>query len=501
MATFAQFKSFGPYFSGGSLCTLKVYHYITGTTTLLDGYTTRTKSGTVAQPLESDSNGIASAYWDGIYKFRIDGSTDGVNYSTLYTDDAVAVGDQAASLEGEGASIASAATLVLGTDGDFFHVTGSTGPITAISGAQPTVTLVFDSTPTLTNSGNLILLYGEDYTVAANTIMQFIFEGSGVWRELWRNTTRDSGFRIVGSADATKKLAFEVDGFTTATTRTVTVQDEDGTMALTSEFDYANLAGSSGRMPFPAMWIQGLTYSNNGSDATNDLDIAAGQCRDATNAHNLIVSAMTKRSDATWTVGTNQGALDTGAVGNSDYYIWAIKRSDTGVCDILFSLSSTAPTMPGSGAYDYKRLIGWFKRVGGTIVAFHTYEMNGGGLEMNWDVPTLDVNLSNTLTTSRRSDAVKVPLNLSTIAHINACLDDASSLQSAWVSCPDQTDAAPSGSAAPLANLRNHATGAAGLVQLFIRTSATGTIAARGSTATADLYAVSTMGFLWRRRD
>src|SRR5262245_13511272 len=101
MSTFAQYKSFGPYFSGGSLCTLKIYHYITGTTTLLDGYTTRGKASTVAQPLTSDSDGIASAYWDGIYKFRIDGSTDGVNYTTLYTDDAVAVVDQSANLEGE----------------------------------------------------------------------------------------------------------------------------------------------------------------------------------------------------------------------------------------------------------------------------------------------------------------------------------------------------------------------------------------------------------------
>lgn len=42
----------------------------------------------------------------------------------------------------------------------------------------------------------------------------------------------DSDFRVVGSADGTKKLAFEVDGLTTATTRTVTIQDQSGTMAL-----------------------------------------------------------------------------------------------------------------------------------------------------------------------------------------------------------------------------------------------------------------------------
>ncbi len=41
----------------------------------------------------------------------------------------------------------------------------------------------------------------------------------------------DNVFFITGSSDATKKLAFEVDGFTTGTTRTVTVPDASVTMA------------------------------------------------------------------------------------------------------------------------------------------------------------------------------------------------------------------------------------------------------------------------------
>lgn len=43
-------------------------------------------------------------------------------------------------------------------------------------------------------------------------------------------TPVDSTFRVVGSADATKKLAFEVDGFTTGTTRTKTPTNRDGTL-------------------------------------------------------------------------------------------------------------------------------------------------------------------------------------------------------------------------------------------------------------------------------
>lgn len=45
----------------------------------------------------------------------------------------------------------------------------------------------------------------------------------------------DSLFRINDNADATKQAAFEVSGITTATTRTITVPDKSGTLAMTSD--------------------------------------------------------------------------------------------------------------------------------------------------------------------------------------------------------------------------------------------------------------------------
>jgi hypothetical protein len=44
----------------------------------------------------------------------------------------------------------------------------------------------------------------------------------------------DDIFRVVGSADPTKKVAFEVDGLATGTVRTLTVPDASGTIALTT---------------------------------------------------------------------------------------------------------------------------------------------------------------------------------------------------------------------------------------------------------------------------
>jgi len=252
----------------------------------------------------------------------------------------------------------------------------------------------------------------------------------------------------------------------------------------------------------PRSYIAGLTYANGdgagGGDATNDITIAVGECVDSTNVRLLqLGSAITKQLDAAWAVGTNAGGLDTGSIGNSDYYIWLITRIDTGVVDALFSLSSTAPTMPAN--YTLKRLIGFFKRVGATIVAFHTYETEGGGVEHKWDAPTLDLDLSNTVTTSRRTDAVKVPLNFSTIALLSLFASDSSASFVAVICCPDESDVAPSASAARLANVWG--TAANQTIDIAVRTSATGTVASRASIATVDAWRVSTTGFRWARRN
>lgn len=116
--------------------------------------------------------------------------------------------------------------------------------------------------------------------------------------------------------------------------------------------------------------LNGLTTSNNVSDATNDIDIAAGTAASDAATPTLITlaSALTKRLDAVWAVGTGNGGLDTGSIANGTYHIWLIQRSDTGVVDALFSASATSPTMPTS--YDRKRRIGSIIRASAAILPF-----------------------------------------------------------------------------------------------------------------------------------
>lgn len=125
-------------------------------------------------------------------------------------------------------------------------------------------------------------------------------------------------------------------------------------------------------------YMSGLKLTNDAGDVSNDIATAAGSAASdgATPVLMTLASSMIKRIDANWAAGTNQGGLDTGAVTNATYYEWLIQRSDTGVEDILISLSATSPTMPAN--YDRKALIGKFARIGGVNQVPRSYSEKDG---------------------------------------------------------------------------------------------------------------------------
>lgn len=249
----------------------------------------------------------------------------------------------------------------------------------------------------------------------------------------------------------------------------------------------------------PRSYIAGLTLSNNGSDATNDIDIAVGEAKDGTNAQDIVLaSALTKRLDAAWAVGTNQGGLDTGAIANTTYHVWLIKRSDTGVVDALFSTSATSPTMPAN--YDYKRRIGSILRVSAAIVLFTQI-----GDEFLRKASILDVNAANP-GTSAVNRALSVPLGIAVWAIINAQCTNAGSGVSAvlLLSEIDRTNEAASYTAAPLGNVGRSAnvSGSAGInsTRMVMRTDTSGQIRSRVDASDANVTVlIATTGWIDRR--
>ncbi len=151
-----------------------------------------------------------------------------------------------------------------------------------------------------------------------------------------------------------------------ATNVQAAIDEIDTAVDSSVAFTAALLSGSRGRI------LNGIILSNNASDATNDIDISAGSVvsDDGTTVISLSGS-LTKRLDSAWAVGSGNGGLDTGSIANTTYHLWAIKRMDTGVCDVLFSASATAPTMPTN--YTKKVRIGSVIRAGGTILGFIQY--------------------------------------------------------------------------------------------------------------------------------
>ncbi|PZA12474.1 hypothetical protein DNX69_10900 [Rhodopseudomonas palustris] len=116
--------------------------------------------------------------------------------------------------------------------------------------------------------------------------------------------------------------------------------------------------------------LYGLALANSVADPANDIDIGAGEAASTEADPVLMVlqAGITKRLDATWSAGSNQGGLDAGAAADGTYHIWIIRRSDTGAVDALLSTSASAPTMPSG--YDQKRRVGSILRRSGSIVGF-----------------------------------------------------------------------------------------------------------------------------------
>lgn len=246
--------------------------------------------------------------------------------------------------------------------------------------------------------------------------------------------------------------------------------------------------------------LTGLALSNNGVDATNDIDIAVGGAasNDAVVANRRfmsLTSAITKQLDVAWAVGTNAGGLDTGVIANNTYHVFLIMRSDTGVVDALFSLSATAPTMPTG--YDFARRIGSIVRSGATILAF----VQDGDLVQLKD-PPLDVDATNpgTVAVTR---TLTVPVGINVVALLNVAAFESTSGAAAtncYISDLAVNDEAASASVAPLASTGGgNGTENAG-TQVHVRTNTSAQVRSRLSISSGTVtLRIATLGWFDRR--
>lgn len=115
-----------------------------------------------------------------------DDPEDAVNKSQLDTKSGLTTENTFSKTQiwSKGADVASAASITLGTDGNYFDITGTTG-ITSIStvGVGAVIKLHFDGNLTLTHHAtNLILPGGRNINTAAGDEIEIVEYATGMWR-------------------------------------------------------------------------------------------------------------------------------------------------------------------------------------------------------------------------------------------------------------------------------------------------------------------------------
>jgi len=240
----------------------------------------------------------------------------------------------------------------------------------------------------------------------------------------------------------------------------------------------------TGAASFMRGYLAGLTLSTAGSSST--FSVAAGIAVDSTQADFMKLASSISKTTSSWAVGSGNGALDTGSIAASTWYhAYLIKRTDTGVVDVLVSLSATSPTMPTN--YSLSRRIGAMKTNGSSQwTAFVQL-----GDEFLWSVPIADI-----LTSSQGTTAILYTLSVPTGVQVWALLQGWSYASGGFdvlFTSPDQADTAPT---SQINTVRGNANNFPS--PLNIRTNTSAQIRARSDATSTQLNYI-TQGWIDRR--
>lgn len=226
----------------------------------------------------------------------------------------------------------------------------------------------------------------------------------------------------------------------------ITCKKSDGSTALTTgdipantevEFVYngTNFVQSLGKVPATTT-NQGvvflsnpITISNNATDANNDIDFSAGNfILNNGSGQGLLTTALTKRLDASWVAGTNQGGLLSGTKAiNSTYHWFAIQKPD-GTVDVgaILGVNGTTPdptsVLPsGYTAFSKNPIVSVITNGSGNIIN-GDFNFKGDGnyiFKFNSDVSEF----GRALTIVSSLQAITIPAGIKVQAHCSVAVD------------------------------------------------------------------------------
>lgn len=194
----------------------------------------------------------------------------------------------------------------------------------------------------------------------------------------------------------------------------------------------------------PRSYLSGLTLSTAGS--SNTMSIAAGMGMDSTNAASLVLASAFSKTTGAWAVGTGNGGLDTGTIANSTwYYFYLINNPTSSVTDVIFSTSSSAPTLP-SGYTLYRYIGGGLTNGSAQWTSFIQI-----GDDFYWSSPVLDY--ASTGSTTAVLLTCSVPRGRRVMTYFNMQTQPGAGVMNIYLSSPDVTDLAPSQTVSPIGSL------------------------------------------------
>jgi len=380
------------------------------------------------------------------------------------------------------ASVASAATCDIGAANSLLvQITGTTG-ITSFGTTYSGPRLVrFAGALTLTHSASLVLPGAANITTAAGDALIAIPIGNPA-----------SGYRVVNyqRAAGLGVLAGPVEssGLTADSSRFVLRLS-----AGAGPLEQGTPAQVRLLLAPPRGHIAGLTMSTAGASTT--MTVAAGEAADSTAAVYLTLAASIGKTTGAWAVGTGNGGLDTGTIANNTWYhFFLIRRPDTGVVDVLFSLSATSPTLPAN--YTQFRRIGSGRTNGS---AQWTRFFQDGDL-FQWETPTLDVDVTNPGTAAvTRTLIVPTGVRVAALFQYGAYDPTNGNQVVPHFSDLQTTDGTPSVTAAPLASSTSQGAssiGGMGRIEVMTNTSAQIRSRLTGAVAVSAVLKISTLA--WR---
>lgn len=279
----------------------------------------------------------------------------------------------------------------------------------------------------------------------------------------------------------------------------IEVAPGDGYLIWTDGANWFVIGRKTGTLP--RGYIDGCTLAN-GTDATNDINVAAGACRDSTSSVDITVAAMAgKQLDANWAPGAAAGMRNSAAgITDATYHIYAVSKAD-GTQDIYAHTSTVVATVitalqaeTGGANYLYARRIGSIMRVSGAIKGF----IQTGDV-FDFTSPILDISSTNP-GTSAVSRTLSVPSGIIVAARMNVYVASTSSGNVyCYLSPLDCADMAPSTSAAPLASIGSEISASPPtkiMGQVVVRTNTSAAIRSRlSASAASDVLLISSLGY------